>query len=197
MKKTSTGWHVLYVKSQHEKRIDVRLKELNLDSFLPLVTTMRQWSDRKKKIQKPLFPSYIFLYVNSKKDFYKALDIEGVFKYLSYGECYATVKAHEITRIKQLLRLEGFSDMGVTNNIPKVGEKMMINFGPLNGLQCQVVRANNRNKVFVKIESIRQIITAHVPNSYLSPLNRVVIVPTKKTTRAIPKLQINKSNFIR
>ena len=58
------GWYVLYVKSRHERKVDDLLKENQLESFLPLVKTVRKWSDRNKIIQMPLFPSYVFVKIN-------------------------------------------------------------------------------------------------------------------------------------
>ena len=164
----SKGWHVLYVKSRHEKKIDCMLKENKLESFLPTITTLSQWSDRKKKIQKPLFPSYVFIYLNSRKDFYDALNVQGVFKYLRFGENYARVRNKEILWIKQFLKLEGISDVEVSNRILTAGQKMTINCGSLSGVHCEVVKVNKKSKVFVRIDSLRQNITAIVPANYLS-----------------------------
>ncbi|MEM8509795.1 MAG: UpxY family transcription antiterminator [Bacteroidota bacterium] len=168
MKNTYSGWHVLYVKHQHEKKIHALLEEYEFDSFLPTVTTLRQWSDRKKKLIKPLFPSYVFLNVRSKKEFHKALNINGVFKYLRFGEEYATLRNTEIDRIKRFLNLEGISEVATISHIPGKGDLMTINYGPLNGLDCEVIKTNNRNKVFVRIESLRRNITAIVPNHFLT-----------------------------
>lgn len=162
------GWHVLYVKSKHEKKVDFLLKDLELDSFLPTITTIRQWADRKKKVIKPLFPSYVFLNVHSKNEFHKALQVAGVFKYVRFGENFAKVRNDEIKRIKQLLNLEGISEVDSVTNIPFKGEKMSINYGSLIGLDCVVLKVNNRNKVFVRIESLKRNITAIVPPVYLS-----------------------------
>ncbi len=168
MNSTYSGWHVLYVKTQHEKKVDLLLKESALESFLPTITAIRQWSDRRKKIIQPLFPSYVFLHVNSKNDFYTALNVQGVFKYLRFGNEYAKVRNEEIRRIKQFLNLEGISDVETAGFTPKKGDKMIINYGPLSGLECLVIKTNNRNRIFVRIESLRQNITATIPVSYLS-----------------------------
>ena len=60
------GWYVIYVRYRQEKRIFRDLQLLNIEAFLPTVTTEVQWSDRKKKIEKPLIPSYIFVNIQSK-----------------------------------------------------------------------------------------------------------------------------------
>ncbi len=162
-------WYVLYVKYQYEKKVALLLKEKNIEVFLPLVKSIRIWSDRKKKICKPLFPSYIFVCVNSKMDFYRALSTEGVVKYVRFGNDYAQIREKEILQIKQLLNLDDISEMDVTTHIPLKDQKMRINYGPLSGLDCKVIKVNKKRKILVKIESIRHCITAFVPNSYLTP----------------------------
>ncbi len=52
-------WHAIYVKSRSEKKVAERLDDLGIDYYLPLVTTIKQWSDRKKRVEEPLFKSYV------------------------------------------------------------------------------------------------------------------------------------------
>ena len=164
-------WYVLYVKHRHEKKVELRLKDHNLEVFLPMVRSIRKWSDRKKKILRPLFPCYVFISIYTKTDFAKALSVEGVFNYVRFGKDYAKVRAKEISQIKQLLNLEAISEIDCARRSPIKGEKMKINYGPLNGLDCEVIKMNNQHKILVKIDSIRHHITACVPNSYLTPLS--------------------------
>ncbi|RPG31581.1 MAG: UpxY family transcription antiterminator [Muricauda sp. TMED12] len=170
MNKAYSGWHVLYVRSQHEKKVNLLLENEGLNSFLPITTEIRQWVDRKKKIKKPLFPSYVFVSISSKMEFHKALNIKGVINYVKFGNNYAKVQEYEIFRIKQLLDLDSITEIGIVDSIPKIGEKMMINYGPLDGMPCIVTRVGNRGKVYVEIESLKQNITANLPISYLIPL---------------------------
>ncbi len=166
MSTTFSGWYALYVKSRHEKKIDLLLKEKEIESFLPCVTTIRQWSDRKKKVRRPLFPSYVFVHIRSKKDFYEALTVKGVYTYLRFGKIYARVKNEEINRIKRLLNLKGLSDINSTTRIPKVGTRVIINHGALSGLECEILESNNNRKIIVRIDSLNQNITATVPLDY-------------------------------
>jgi len=166
---TLPHWHVLYVKHRHEKKVEQLLKEKSIEVFLPLIKSIRVWSDRKKKIYIPLFTRYLFVKVLSKKDFYQALSTDGVIKYVKFGSDYAVVRANEIFQIRQLLNLDGASDVKIESNLPIRGQKMKICYGPLNGLDCEVITANNKRKVVVRIESIQHYITAHVPNLYLAP----------------------------
>lgn len=60
----TAAWFALYTMPRTEKKVHARLASKGVDVYLPLVTTVRQWSDRKKKVQVPLIPSIVFVRVS-------------------------------------------------------------------------------------------------------------------------------------
>lgn len=56
----TTKWYAVYTKSRHEKYIAKRLIERHIECFLPVKTIQRKWKDRKKNVDFPLFPGYLF-----------------------------------------------------------------------------------------------------------------------------------------
>ncbi|MAO16879.1 MAG: antitermination protein NusG [Muricauda sp.] len=167
-------WHVLYVKHLHEKKIDSKVKSIAIKSFLPTYETMVNWSDRKKKLIKPLFPSYLFVKPKTKKELFKVLDFKGVYRYLKTNERYLTVKESEIQKIKNFLSIDEVSDISISNYEPILGEKATITYGTMYGLECKVLRKSNRSKVMVRIESLKKNIVAHVPIQFLEPVTQKI-----------------------
>ncbi len=163
----TNGWHVLYVKSRWEKRVYESLLEIDVESFLPQFKTIKQWSDRKKTVIQPLFPSYVFTYLRSLKEFNKVLTINGVCCYVRFGNRYARVTEEEIEKMKFLVRDERISVTVSEKKRPKVGETKMITSGVLNNFECEVLKINNQNKVIVRIDSLKQNFIATVPADYL------------------------------
>lgn len=168
-----TGWYVLYVRSCQEKKVHNLLEENQLESFLPMIKTIRQWSDRKKTILKPLFPSYVFVRIRTAKDFGKALSVEGACAYIRFGAEYARVKEEEILKIKLFLNSDEISNIKTCNQSLKIGETKKINYGSLSGLECEVLNVNNINKVIVRIDSLQQNITAVIPSCYMEDVYEV------------------------
>ncbi|WP_103071079.1 UpxY family transcription antiterminator [Aquimarina sediminis] len=166
-KPLKTGWYVLYVRSRHEKKVEKLLEENELESFLPMIETIRKWSDRKKIILKPLFPSYVFVKVKSAKDFNKALSIEGACAYIRFGREYARVKEEEILKIKLFTQSDEISDIETSHQTLKIGEIKKINYGSLSGLECEVLKVNNANKIIVRIDSLQQNIIAILPSHHM------------------------------
>jgi len=169
-----TGWYVLYVRSRYERRVDESLKENGLETFLPIVTTIRKWSDRQKKLEIPLFTSYVFVNIKSSMDFHKTLSVEGACSFIRFGSEYGIVKDEEINKIKFLVDTDGIKDVKVDNEPYEVGELMLIEYGSLAGIECEVININNENKIIVRLNSINQGITATVPSSYLSKISKAV-----------------------
>ncbi|CAM1363010.1 NusG antitermination factor [Tenacibaculum sediminilitoris] len=158
----NNGWYVLYVKPRWENKVNESLKEIYLESFLPQIKTIKQWSDRKKTILKPMFPSYVFVNISSSLDFYRALSVNGACAYISFGREYARVTEKEINQIKFLVGDKKVTNIETNIDLPKVGETKKITYGPLSGLDCEVVKVDNQNKIIVRLDSLRQNIVATV-----------------------------------
>lgn len=161
------NWLVLYVRSRWEKKVHDALERIDIESFLPLTQTSKQWSDRKKIIYEPLFPSYVFVKIKSSLDFHKALSTNGACSYISFGREYAKVHSSEIDKIKMLVNAENILDLEVDNNPIKVGLVKTIKQGSLRGLECEILKINNKNKVVVRIDSLQQNILATIPVDYI------------------------------
>jgi len=162
-----SGWYVLYVKSRCEKRVNDLLQQYNLKSYLPLISKVKQWSDRKKVVQVPLFSSYVFVYSENQNEFTKALSIDGACCYIRFGKEYARVREQEIKNIKLFLNID-LNEIETCTTLPSVGEIIKIEHGPLAGLECRVAQIKNKKKVVVHINSINTNITATVPADYFS-----------------------------
>ncbi|GAA4272637.1 UpxY family transcription antiterminator [Aquimarina gracilis] len=152
-----SGWYVLYVQSRQEKKAQRLLKEKGFDTFLPLVKKIRNWSDRKATIETPLFPSYLFVYISSDKNFYQALSLNEVCAFIKFGNQYARVTEEEVKDIKSIISTPNIDDVYIDNQTVTYGTKMSIKTGPLKGMNCEVIDCNNNNnKIRVRIESLRQ-----------------------------------------
>ncbi len=131
-----------------------------------MTTTIRKWSDRTKKIQTPLFPSYVFVNIKSNKDFHDVLTVDSACSFVRFGEEYGRVSQKEINQIKLLVEGKEVTDIQINRELPKIGDKLKINYGQLSGLECEVLRIDNQHKISVRLNSLRQNILATIPLSY-------------------------------
>ena len=77
-------WYVVYTLSKHEKKVEKLLERKNIESYLPKRTIIRQWSDRKRKVEAPLFPNYLFVHIHP-REFWKVLSTNGVIRFVCTG----------------------------------------------------------------------------------------------------------------
>jgi transcriptional antiterminator RfaH len=109
-------WFVLYTKSRNEKIVAERLKEIDVEVYCPVLKKEKQWSDRKKIVEEPLFSSYIFVQIEEKER-QVVFEVPGAVRYLYWLQKPAEVRPEEIQAIKDMLndfdhseiQLEGIS----------------------------------------------------------------------------------------
>lgn len=145
------GWHVFYVKSRHEKRVYAELIDQGYNAYLPLKKRLKQWKDRKKVIEEPLFKSYIFVYIKPHK-IDKILEIMSVVTYISFGGRPALVRHEHIKLIRKLIRTK--AEFDVTNFAYKVGDTIKIEHGPFKGYRGRIKELRSAKKLVVSLNEI-------------------------------------------
>tara|TARA_B100000780_G_scaffold275920_1_gene243521 strand:- start:2167 stop:2670 length:504 start_codon:yes stop_codon:yes gene_type:complete len=161
------GWHVLYVRANHEQKTNDLLQFKQLNSFLPKIKKVRKYKNCEKVIFVPLFPSYIFVNLESSLDLYKALSLKSSCSFIKFNKKYAIINEKEISEIKLLLDSDDIKNIEINTERIKVGDYKKLIASPFNGLECEIVNINNKNKVIVRLKSMRQNIIATVPINYI------------------------------
>lgn len=147
-------WFVLYTKANFEIKVAQGIKDLGIKSYCPVYTQIKQYSDRKKKVEKPLLPSYVLAKL-SEQDRPKVFSIPGVVRYLFWLGKPAEVREEEITLLKR--NLNGNYDKVLISKLTK-GEKYDIPFGPFKGQEGRVLNIS-KNKLRFELPSLGFFIT--------------------------------------
>lgn len=145
-------WHVIYTKSKWEKKTADVLMQHGVESWCPVQKKERQWSDRKKIIEEPLFRSYVFVKI-SQTERVKVQETNGVVNFLYFEKKPAIIRDNEIDAIKKYLGMAN-SSIKIVNlaNIPPQ-TKVAINQGLFMGQRGEVIKASKKT-VFVQLESM-------------------------------------------
>lgn len=159
-------WYALYTKPRWEKKIDSVLIRKGIESWCPLQKVERQWSDRKKIIEDPLFKSYVFVRI-APDERTKVLMTDGVLNFVHYLGKPAIIKDDEVDTIKKYLAEKDasiaiLSEEGFQNEM-----KIKVNHGVFMGNEGTVIRGGKK-KVYVKLESLGQVMVVEFPAEYLS-----------------------------
>jgi transcription termination/antitermination protein NusG len=144
-------WFALYVKSRHEFVTKNELRKKQIETFLPSFKNWRQWKGRRKLIEFPLFPGYLFVNIRPYSDEYLyVLKTRGAVTFVSLEPgCPAPVSPYEIDTLKFLI--DSGKELDVYPNL-KEGAKIRIKRGPLKGAEGIFIRKEEEMKFFVNID---------------------------------------------
>ncbi len=144
-------WYALYVKSRHEFLTYNELMKKGIIAYLPYVKKLRQWKDRKKYVNFPLFPGYLFVHIEPvQKQFLSVVKTPGVVRLLSYRPGYPiAVSSDEINSLK--IMLESGRKIDIFPHL-KEGMQVRVRRGPLKGAVGTLLRKEEDYMIFVNIE---------------------------------------------
>ena len=147
-------WFALYTRPKNEKKVTEQLVKLGIEVYCPLVTQVKQWSDRKKKVETPLISSYVFVNVEEKERD-KVFEAFGVVRYLFWLGKPAVIRDEEIYLLKDSLK-EVISTFEISEIKP--GDMMNISRGPFQGKEG-IVKAVEKNKIQLILKELGFVIT--------------------------------------
>ena len=165
------NWHALYVRSRSEKKVLSQLEDRGIQAYLPLISVVKQWSDRRVKVEEPLFKSYVFV-CSSDKDYIPILNIYGVVRFVTFEREAVIVPENEIVAIKNFVneyeKGEGFKMQN--DEDLKVGQLVRIINGPMKGLVGRLETIRNKRHLIVYIEVVGQYIPVHISRAKVEPI---------------------------
>jgi len=147
-------WFVIYTKANQEIKVTEQLNEIGISCYCPTVTIIKQYSDRKKKILKPLIPSYVFVFTEERRR-NDVFSVFGVVRYMFWLGKPAVVREKEIELMKQYLNGE-FQSVSLTNFTK--GQLHKISEGIFAGKIGRVIEIQ-KNKIKLQLESLGMIVT--------------------------------------
>lgn len=156
-------WYALYTYPNAEKVVHQNLDKSGITNYLPLETQVKQWSDRKKKVEVPLFKSYIFVSVT-----YMELNRAIRTKQVAY--VVKNNKRPAIIRTKDIELIQRYLDGSLTiekSSVEKVGDHVEVKLGPLAGLSGVVEKVNGQDRLKILIKGINQTIPVELNSRYV------------------------------
>src|SRR5262249_43545471 len=143
------NWYVLFVRSNQEKRVADALRGREVEHFLPCYESVRQWKDRRVKLEIPLFPGYMFVRLNLEERA-TALTVPNVVSLVGTRNQPSAISEEEIAWIK--LGIEH----GRAEPYPylKLGQRVVVTEGAMRGMEGVLMQKRNNTRVVVSLHSI-------------------------------------------
>ena len=145
-------WFVLQTKPRKEKIVLQQIEQKKIEVYSPFIEKIRIWSDRKKKIQVPLFSGYVFIHGDESERIRAITDTIGAMKYIYFQKRPAVVSDMEIEIIKQaLLSPEKIS---IEEKRIKKGDLIVVSHGLFKGMKGYVNEFRGKYKLTVNLEEL-------------------------------------------
>ena len=161
-------WYALYTRPRHEKKVDQYLKEKKVQVYLPLITQVHQWKDRKKKVAIPLFSSYIFANFEYKHRF-DILETDGVVKVINFNGKPAEIPAWQIDSLQTMLECP---ETVQPEHYVRPGQLVEVTTGPMKGMRGQVLRRKGNRRLVLSIDGILQSVSVEVSEADLMAVEK-------------------------
>ena len=159
-------WFALYTKPRWEKKIFSVLERKGIETWCPLQRVQRQWSDRKKIIEEPLFKSYVFVHINEQERL-TVLQTDGVLNFVYYLSKPAVIRDAEINMIKSYLQQkDALISIQSVESFEK-DTRIKIKQGVFMDQVGTIMRTAGKKKVYVSLESLGQVMVVEFPIDHL------------------------------
>jgi transcription antitermination factor NusG len=153
-------WYALHTRARHEKAIEHRLREQGMETFVPTTFEIHRWSDRKKKIEVPLFSCYVFVRCTlSSDDRTRVHRVESVHGFVGSRGTSLPIPDEEIEGIQKVL-----TQTPSCRSYPflKVGQRVRVRGGAMDGVEGVFVSENGDNSLVISINAIQRSIAVRI-----------------------------------
>ena len=159
-------WYALSVRHQHERQTERVLRMQGWETLVPLYRSHRQWSDRVKEIEVPLFAGYVFCRF-SLGDRVRVEDTPGVAQIVKFNGLAAALEDWEIEAIQLILaarvRMSPWPYL-------RAGDRVRVERGPLRGVEGTFLRDSGEARLVVSVEMLQRSIAVEVDPEMVVPL---------------------------
>jgi transcriptional antiterminator NusG len=154
------NWYAIHTVARHEKRVAQQLQENGVHTFLPLMQQIRQWSDRRAKVEVPLFSCYAFVRTAQKaEERLKVLRIPGVLGFVGSERVGTPIPSGEIENLQ----------MAIREKLPfaihpflTVGKRVRVRGGALDGVEGILVRHGVDQSLVLSVELLHRSVAIRV-----------------------------------
>lgn len=160
-------WYALHTRARHEKAVSERLEEEGITTFLPLVTEVHRWSDRRKTVELPLFSCYVFVKLARSREHIRVDRINGTFGIVGVRGQGIPIPEEQIEAIRTLIahRLPW-------SNHPflKIGQRVRIRGGSMDGVEGVLLSRNGDRTLVISIDAIQRSLAVRVEGYDVEPV---------------------------
>lgn len=160
------SWFAVRVRSNQERVVAAYLRSRGYEEFSPSYKIERHWSDRKKEIDRLIFPGYVFCRLDPAVRL-PVLQAPGVVDLVSFGKSPAPIPDREIEAIRRMVQ-SGLLVMPWP--YLELGNSVLIERGPLAGIEGILEEVKGKCRLIISVNLLQRSVSAEVERSWVRPL---------------------------
>jgi transcription antitermination factor NusG len=161
-------WYAIRTRSRHEKKSTQRLQEAGIETFLPVAHQVREWSDRKKIVELPLFPGYGFVRINYLSgDRIRVLSVHGIVSFVGANGSGTPVPEQQIQDLRTLMLHKTACQ---PHPYIAVGRRVRIKGGALDGVEGVLTEQREDRSLVISLDPIQRSVSIRIEGYELEVL---------------------------
>lgn len=161
-------WYALHVRARHEKAVERRLQDEGMEIFVPTTVEVHRWSDRKKKVEVPLFNCYVFVRCAlSAEDRTRVYRVESVHGFVGVHGASLPIPDEQIDSIRKV----------VTQSAPwrsypflKAGQRVRVRGGAMDGVEGVFLSENGDHSLIISVDAIQRSMAVRIDGYRVEPI---------------------------
>ncbi len=163
------AWYAVHTRSRFEKRVAADAAAKRIGAYLPLAKTIRQWKDRKKELELPVFSCYVFLrFADCEETRLSVLRTAGVVRILGDARGPEPIPDEQIEAVRRIIANRSFT----VHPLFREGAPVRVVRGPLMGTEGLFLRSKSSSRLVVSLPLLSQSIAAEIDAGDIEPLEQ-------------------------
>jgi transcription antitermination factor NusG len=161
-------WYAVHTYPRHEKVVADRIQQQGLTTFLPMLTEVHRWSDRKKSVQLPMFSCYLFVQlIPTNEQRLRVLQTNGVISFVGSQRIGTAIPDDQIEAVRTLME----QDVECTTHpFLKIGQRVKVRGGALEGLEGVFVSQNGDDSLVISVDAIQRSLAVRIDGYDVDPV---------------------------
>ena len=163
-----TCWYALHTRARHERVVEMRLREQGMETFLPTVQEVHCWSDRKKRIEAPLFSCYVFVRCTLRpEDRAKVYRADSVLGFVGVRGAGLPIPDEQIEGVRTILAQ---TSPWRAHPFLKAGQRVRVRGGALDGVEGVFLSENGDHSLIISVDVIQRSMAVRIDGYDVEPV---------------------------
>jgi transcription antitermination factor NusG len=143
------------------------MRGYEIECFLPLYKSLRRWKDRRKELELPLFPGYLFVHI-ALRNRLQVLRIPGVSQLIGAHGKPSSLPEHEIEALRNGLAKGLYAE---AHSWLQIGRRVRVTRGPLAGAQGILIRKKHNCRIVISVDVIMRSVALEIDELDVQPIS--------------------------